>query len=178
MNNVFSVSLQFIKIIVVVINSLLMCYFYVTPTEIKWKEVLCNHIQNAMRGHSLIILNTIFSFFFSNYSLSERRYGCYRLGVFVAIIIVLLLILGTIPVTIVLKNNQIVLICLCSTLLVVAILLSVFCVWQQKQVKRQRAHSSLPYIIRQNKVTVWPLSYIFFFFLLLILLLSCSFGFF
>lgn len=85
--------------------------------------------------------------------ISERRYGFYRLGVFIAIIIVLLLILGTIPVTLILKNNQIVLICLCSTLLAVAILLSVFCVWQHEQVKRQRARSSLPYIIhRQHKV--------------------------
>ncbi|XP_031633149.1 uncharacterized protein LOC116346958 [Contarinia nasturtii] len=82
----------------------------------------------------------------------ERRYGCYRLGIFVAIIIVSLLILGTIPVTLTVKNNQILLICLCSTLVVVTILLSLFIVWQQRQAKRQRERSTRPFIMqKQNK---------------------------
>lgn len=86
---------------------------------------------------------------------TERRYGCYRLGIIVAIIIVLLLILGTIPVTLTIKNNQILLICLCGTLGVVTILLSLFIVWQQKQAKRQRERSTRPYIMqKQYKVTI------------------------
>lgn len=93
----------------------------------------------------------LFCFFFSLHT--ERRYGCYRLGVFASIIIVLLLILGTIPVTLYIKNNQILLICLCSTLVVVTILLSLFIVWQQKQAKRQRERSTRPIIMqKQNKV--------------------------
>lgn len=87
------------------------------------------------------------------YNVTERRYGCYRLGIIVAIIIVLLLILGTIPVTLTVKNNQILLICLCSTLAAVTILLSLFIVWQHKQAKRQRERSTRPYIMqKQNKV--------------------------
>lgn len=129
--------------------------FYVTQTKINLNDITEQNTNNMDWIQNNKNKPFFFSFFLSLsfVFIAERQYGCYRLGVFAAIIIVLLLILGTIPVTLILKNNQIVLICLCTTLLVVAILLSVFCVWQQKQVKRQRARSSLPYIIqRQNKV--------------------------
>lgn len=65
----------------------------------------------------------------------------------------MLLILGTIPITLTIKNNQIVLISLCATLVFVAILLSLFIFWQQKQVQRQREWSTRPFTIqKQNKV--------------------------
>lgn len=68
----------------------------------------------------------------------------------------MLLILGTIPVTLTIKNNRIVLICLCTTLVFVAVLLSLFIVWQQKQAKRQREWSTRPVIIqKQDKNAVY-----------------------
>lgn len=67
----------------------------------------------------------------------------------------MLLILGTIPVTLTIKNNQIVLISLCTTLIFVAILLSLFIFWQQKQAQRQREWSTRPFTIqKQNKVSL------------------------
>lgn len=75
------------------------------------------------------------------------------MGVFIAIIIVFLLIFGTISVTLTIKNNQTLLICLCSMLGIVSVLLSLFIVWQQKQAKRQRGRSTRPFVLqKQNKV--------------------------
>lgn len=60
-------------------------------------------------------------------------------------------ILGTIPVTLTVKNNQKLLICLCSTLVVATIILSLFILWQQKQAKRQRKRSARPFIVQKQK---------------------------
>lgn len=76
----------------------------------------------------------------------ERRYGCYRLGILVACIIVLVLIVGTIPASLTIRNNKIVLIFLCATVAVVLIMMSMFFVWQQRHARRMRERYGRPYV--------------------------------
>lgn len=116
------------------------------------------HAKNKKKTNSKSFRSRFFSYFIFivfYFVVTERRYGCYRLGVLVAIIIVLLLILGTIPVTLTVKNNRILLICLCSTLGIVTILLSLFILWQHKQVKRQRERSTRPFILQKQNMVNW-----------------------
>lgn len=117
--------------------------------------IIINNNNQHLFVWTLNIQHEGFCFFSSSsFFETERKYGCYRLGIFVAMIIVMLLILGTIPVTLIIKNNQIVLISLCATLVFVAILLSLFIFWQQKQAKRQREWSTRPFTQqKQNKVS-------------------------
>lgn len=81
-----------------------------------------------------------------SFSSLERRYGCYRLGIVVAVLIVLVLIIGTIPASLTFQNNRIVLICLCITLVVVIILLTLFFIWQQRNARRLREQYGRPYV--------------------------------
>lgn len=94
----------------------------------------------------------IFSTFLNNklaiFFQTERRYGCYRLGILVAFVIVLVLILGTIPATLTIRNNKIVLACLCITLATVTILVLLFIIWQQRQARRQRERYGRPYVLQ------------------------------
>lgn len=78
--------------------------------------------------------------------ISERRYGCYRLGILVACIICLVLMIGTIPATITIRNNKIVLIFLCVTLGIVLVLLALFFVWQQRHARQMRERYGRPYV--------------------------------
>lgn len=91
------------------------------------------------------------------FQISERRYGCYRLGIVAACIIVLVLIVGTIPASLTIRNNKIVLILLCATLVVVLILLSLFIIWQQRHARRMRERYGRPYVphIYNQVIVVW-----------------------
>lgn len=70
---------------------------------------------------------------------SERRYGCYRFGILIAVIIIIVLIVGTVPVFFTVNDSNIILIVTIVTLAVVGILLLIYCVWQQKQAARMRS---------------------------------------
>lgn len=81
----------------------------------------------------------------------ERRYGCYRFGVFVAIIIIVILIVGSVPVFFAIDDTNLILIVTIVTLLIVGLLLLIYCVWQQRQaakMTRKMSQRELEYLGR------------------------------
>lgn len=71
-------------------------------------------------------------------SISERHYGCYRLGAIIAGILIVILIVGTVPVLFAIDNSKIILLVTCVMLSIVAILLFLSFGWQRKQAINQR----------------------------------------
>lgn len=69
---------------------------------------------------------------------TERYYGCYRLGAIIAGVLIIILIVGTVPVLFAIDNSKIVLLVTCCMLSIVAILLFLSFGWQRKQVRNQR----------------------------------------
>lgn len=70
--------------------------------------------------------------------ISERHYGCYRLGAIIAGLLIIILIVGTVPVLFAIDNSKIILLVTCVMLSIVAILLFLSFGWQRKQAKNQR----------------------------------------
>jgi len=69
---------------------------------------------------------------------TERHYGCYRLGAIIAGLLIIILIVGTVPVLFAIDNSKIILLVTCVMLSIVAILLFLSFGWQRKQAKQQR----------------------------------------
>jgi len=75
----------------------------------------------------------------------DRHYGCSESGALVALIIILILVLGTIASTIFIKDITLVLICSVVSLVIGAIIFISYCAWQRVHVKQQRAKFGRPY---------------------------------
>jgi len=85
---------------------------------------------------------------------TERHYGCYRVGAIIAGILIIILIVGTVPVLFAIDNSKIILLVTCVMLSVVAILLFLSFGWQRKKVKQQREKFGREWVTttkRQNK---------------------------
>ncbi|KAG4074920.1 hypothetical protein HA402_009345 [Bradysia odoriphaga] len=85
---------------------------------------------------------------------TERYYGCYRLGAIIAGALIIILIIGTVPVLFAIDNSKIILLVTCCMLSIVAILLFLSFGWQRKQAKNQREKFGREWVTttkRQNK---------------------------
>lgn len=81
----------------------------------------------------------------------ERRYGCYRFGILAAVLIILILIAGTVPVVLAIKDSQIILIVTCVTLVIVAILVFVYIGWQHRTARLQREKFGREWVTTTNR---------------------------
>ncbi|KAJ6648962.1 hypothetical protein Bhyg_04194 [Pseudolycoriella hygida] len=85
---------------------------------------------------------------------TERRYGCYKLGAIIAGALIILLFVGIVPVLFAVDSSKIILLVTCIMLSIVAILLFLSFGWQRKQVKEQREKFGREWVKttkRQNK---------------------------
>jgi len=72
---------------------------------------------------------------------TERHYGCYRLGLVVALIIIFILMIGSVPVFVTTDNSKLILIVLIITLIIVGILTFAYFEWQRRLAIRMRQNS-------------------------------------
>lgn len=75
------------------------------------------------------------------FPISERHYGFYRIGIIVAILFILILVIGCVPVFVVTDNKKLVLIVVVITLLVVTILTILYLEWQRRNAIKMRSRS-------------------------------------
>lgn len=73
--------------------------------------------------------------------ISERRYGCYRLGLLVAVVIIFILLIGSVPVFVTTDNSKLILIVLIITLILVGLLVFAYFEWQRRTALRMRQNS-------------------------------------
>lgn len=87
--------------------------------------------------------------------LTERRYGCYRLGAIIAGALIVILIIGIVPVLFAIDNSKIILLVTCVMLSVVAILLFLSFGWQRKQAKQQREKFGREWVKTTKRQVIW-----------------------
>lgn len=83
--------------------------------------------------------------------ISERRYGCYRLGIAAAILIILILIAGTIPIIFAIDDRRLMLIAIGITIATVAALVFVYVCWQHRSARHQREKFGREWVTTTNR---------------------------
>lgn len=83
----------------------------------------------------------IFIYFYILDILTERRYGCYRLGLLIASVIIFILIIGCVPVFVTTDNSKLILIVLIITLIIVGLLTFAYFEYQRRNAINMRQNS-------------------------------------
>ncbi|XP_053659985.1 uncharacterized protein LOC128709026 [Anopheles marshallii] len=74
----------------------------------------------------------------SNTHVTEKRYGCYKAGIFFALAIILLLLVGCLPVFMLTTNNNLILLILLVTLLFIGLATFIYFRWQRNRALAMR----------------------------------------
>ncbi|XP_052890310.1 uncharacterized protein LOC128298581 [Anopheles moucheti] len=74
----------------------------------------------------------------SNTHVTEKRYGCYKAGIFFALAIILLLLVGCLPVFMLTTNNSLILLILLVTLLFIGLATFIYFRWQRNRALAMR----------------------------------------
>lgn len=89
------------------------------------------------------------------FTFPERHYGCYRLGAIIAVVLIIILIVGTVPVLFAVDSSKIILLVTCVMLSIVAILLFLSFGWQRKQAKKQREQFGREWVTTTKRQVIW-----------------------
>ncbi|XP_050080940.1 uncharacterized protein LOC126568495 [Anopheles maculipalpis] len=74
----------------------------------------------------------------SNTHVTEKHYGCYKAGIFFALAIILLLLVGCLPVFLLTTNNNLILLILLVTLLCIGLATFIYFRWQRNRALAMR----------------------------------------
>ncbi|XP_053679063.1 uncharacterized protein LOC128729774 [Anopheles nili] len=74
----------------------------------------------------------------SDAHVTEKHYGCYKAGIFFALAVILLLLVGCLPVFLLTTNNNLVLLILLITLLLIGLVTFVYFRWQRNRALAMR----------------------------------------
>uniref|UniRef100_A0A2M4C0D2 Uncharacterized protein n=2 Tax=Anopheles marajoara TaxID=58244 RepID=A0A2M4C0D2_9DIPT len=71
-------------------------------------------------------------------NVTEKHYGCYKAGIFFALAIILLLLVGCVPVFLLTANSNLILLILLVTLLLIGLVTTVYFRWQRNRALAMR----------------------------------------
>ncbi|XP_058460984.1 uncharacterized protein LOC131436334 [Malaya genurostris] len=71
-------------------------------------------------------------------NVTEKHYGCYKVGILFSIIIILLLLVGCVPVFFLTHNNNLILLILLVTLILIGIVTYAYFRWQHRRAQQMR----------------------------------------
>ncbi|XP_053686170.1 uncharacterized protein LOC128735711 [Sabethes cyaneus] len=71
-------------------------------------------------------------------NVTEKHYGCYKVGILFAIVIILLLLIGCVPVFFLTHNNNLILLILLVTLILIGIVTYAYFRWQRRRALQMR----------------------------------------
>lgn len=71
-------------------------------------------------------------------NVTERHYGCYKVGILFSVVIILLLLLGCVPVFFLTHNNNLILLILLVTLILIGIVTYAYFRWQHRRALQMR----------------------------------------
>lgn len=71
-------------------------------------------------------------------NVTEKHYGCYKIGILFSIIIILLMLIGCVPVFFLTHNNNLILLILLLTLFLIGIVTYVYFRWQHQRALQMR----------------------------------------
>ncbi|XP_055598037.1 uncharacterized protein LOC129747726 [Uranotaenia lowii] len=71
-------------------------------------------------------------------NVTEKHYGCYKVGILFSIIIILLLLLGCVPIFFLTHDNNLILLILLVTLILIGIITYAYFRWQHRKAQQMR----------------------------------------
>lgn len=94
----------------------------------------CGGISNARNGES----GSGYPYGQDSGNVTEKHYGCYKVGILFSVIIIFLLLLGCVPIFYLTHNNNLILLILLVTLILIGIVTYIYFRWQHRRALQMR----------------------------------------